>query len=185
MEPPTVDHPTFGERLRALRLAAGLTQKALGGERFSHAYISSLETGRRNPSAAAVLFLSERLGREVMDSLVAGDVDLRVAMDDLPTDRAAVLRILDRVLECVQDRGGPLLKADILRLVGELHIADRDDLAEKLLDKAAGIFRALGGPGVREPLGRSLYLLGKIAERYDQPQAAAAYFREAAALFYD
>lgn len=51
-----------GNRLRELRLAAGLTQAELAGRRFSHAYVSVLEAGRREPSRAAVDYFAQRLG---------------------------------------------------------------------------------------------------------------------------
>lgn len=51
-----------GRRLRELRLEAGLTQAELAGRRFSHAYVSVLEAGRREPSRAAVDYFAQRLG---------------------------------------------------------------------------------------------------------------------------
>lgn len=51
-----------GRRLRELRLAAGMTQAELAGRRFSHAYVSVLEAGRREPSRAAVEYFAQRLG---------------------------------------------------------------------------------------------------------------------------
>ncbi|MFN2586660.1 MAG: helix-turn-helix domain-containing protein [Actinomycetota bacterium] len=51
-----------GRRLRELRLAAGLTQAELAGRRFSHAYVSVLEAGRREPSKATVEYFARRLG---------------------------------------------------------------------------------------------------------------------------
>lgn len=51
-----------GQRLRELRLAAGMTQAELAGRRFSHAYVSVLEAGRREPSRAAVDYFAQRLG---------------------------------------------------------------------------------------------------------------------------
>jgi transcriptional regulator with XRE-family HTH domain len=51
-----------GRRLRELRLAAGMTQAELAGRRFSHAYVSVLEAGRREPSRAAVDYFAQRLG---------------------------------------------------------------------------------------------------------------------------
>lgn len=54
-----------GRRLRDLRLGAGFTQAELAGERFSHAYVSVLEAGRREPSRAAVEYFAERLGVSV------------------------------------------------------------------------------------------------------------------------
>lgn len=54
-----------GRRLRELRLAAGMTQAELAGRRFSHAYVSVLEAGRREPSRAAVEYFAQRLGVSV------------------------------------------------------------------------------------------------------------------------
>jgi transcriptional regulator with XRE-family HTH domain len=54
-----------GRRLRELRLAAGLTQAELAGRRFSHAYVSVLEAGRREPSRAAIDYFAQRLGVSV------------------------------------------------------------------------------------------------------------------------
>lgn len=54
-----------GKRLRELRLAAGMTQAELAGRRFSHAYVSVLEAGRREPSRAAVDYFAQRLGVQV------------------------------------------------------------------------------------------------------------------------
>jgi len=51
-----------GERVRSLRIAAGLTQAELGGERFTKEYISQVELGKTKPSAAALEWLAERLG---------------------------------------------------------------------------------------------------------------------------
>jgi transcriptional regulator with XRE-family HTH domain len=51
-----------GRRLRELRLAAGMTQAELAGGRFSHAYVSVLEAGRREASRAAVDYFAQRLG---------------------------------------------------------------------------------------------------------------------------
>jgi transcriptional regulator with XRE-family HTH domain len=59
---------TFGQRLRRLRLAAGLSQSELGHrlrERGgpSAGYISHLETGhRRNPSVELVRLLAAEIG---------------------------------------------------------------------------------------------------------------------------
>ena len=51
----------LGERLRSLRLAAGLTQSELAGGRFSKEYISQIERGKTRPNTATVAWLAERL----------------------------------------------------------------------------------------------------------------------------
>ena len=52
----------LGERLRALRVSAGLTQTQLAGERFSKEYISQIERGKTRPTDSTVAWLAERLG---------------------------------------------------------------------------------------------------------------------------
>ena len=52
----------LGERVRSLRIAAGLTQTELAGGRFSKEYISQIERGKTRPTDETVLWLAERLG---------------------------------------------------------------------------------------------------------------------------
>ncbi|HJU48187.1 MAG TPA: helix-turn-helix transcriptional regulator, partial [Gaiellaceae bacterium] len=52
----------LGERLRSLRLAAGLTQTDLAGERFSKEYVSQIERGKTRPTRETVEWLAQRLG---------------------------------------------------------------------------------------------------------------------------
>jgi tetratricopeptide (TPR) repeat protein len=51
----------LGERLRALRIAAGLTQTALAEGRFSKEYISQIERGKTRPTDVTIAWLAERL----------------------------------------------------------------------------------------------------------------------------
>jgi tetratricopeptide (TPR) repeat protein len=52
----------LGERLRQLRVAAGLTQTELAGARFSKEYVSQIERGKTRPPRETVEWLAERLG---------------------------------------------------------------------------------------------------------------------------
>jgi tetratricopeptide (TPR) repeat protein len=52
----------LGERLRSLRLSAGLTQAQLAGDRFSKEYVSQIERGKTRPTQETVVWLAERLG---------------------------------------------------------------------------------------------------------------------------
>ena len=61
----------LGPRLRSLRRSQGLTQAELAGPRYSAAYVSTIEAGRRNPSAGALKFFAERLGID-QDELATG-----------------------------------------------------------------------------------------------------------------
>src|SRR5256714_3217498 len=52
----------LGERLRQLRVAAGLTQSELAGARFSKEYVSQIERGKTRPARETIEWIAERLG---------------------------------------------------------------------------------------------------------------------------
>src|ERR1700752_3446256 len=52
----------LGERLRQLRVAAGLTQSDLAGDRFSKEYVSQIERGKTRPTEETIEWLAKRLG---------------------------------------------------------------------------------------------------------------------------
>src|SRR5260370_34434762 len=52
----------LGERLRQLRVAAGLTQSELAGERFSKEYVSQIERGKTRPTRETIEWLAARPG---------------------------------------------------------------------------------------------------------------------------
>lgn len=52
----------LGERLRQLRVASGLTQSELAGERFSKEYVSQIERGKTRPTEGTIEWLADRLG---------------------------------------------------------------------------------------------------------------------------
>ena len=52
----------LGERLRQLRVSAGLTQSDLAGSRFSKEYVSQIERGKTRPTRETVEWLASRLG---------------------------------------------------------------------------------------------------------------------------
>src|SRR6202162_4048436 len=51
-----------GERLRQLRVASGLTQSELGGDRFSKECAPQIERGKTRPTRETVEWLAARLG---------------------------------------------------------------------------------------------------------------------------
>src|SRR5215471_1455417 len=52
----------LGERVRQLRVAAGLTQTELAGERFSKEYVSQIERGKTRPTRETIEWLAAKLG---------------------------------------------------------------------------------------------------------------------------
>src|ERR671925_1010883 len=53
---------TLGDRVRQLRIAKGLTQTGLAGDRFSKEYVSQIERGKTRPTGETIEWLAERLG---------------------------------------------------------------------------------------------------------------------------
>lgn len=174
-----------GRRLRELRLASGMTQAELAGRRFSHAYVSVLEAGRREPSRAAVEYFAQRLGVAVEElwSEKGASWALQMAEDlraegqhaesrellartlgNLERDRQLhprVLVVLHRELARIDLDGDPGSAATHLKRCLELAGDDDSMLAE----------RAEAHAGLGELLVRE----GKEAD-------ALAQYREAAAL---
>src|SRR5579862_1636569 len=70
----------LGERLRQLRVAAGLTQSDLAGERFSKEYVSQIERGKTRPTTETIQWLADRLGVDAgfLASGVAADERARI-----------------------------------------------------------------------------------------------------------
>jgi tetratricopeptide (TPR) repeat protein/DNA-binding XRE family transcriptional regulator len=86
--------PRIGERLRNLRVAAGLTQTDLAGNRFSKEYISQIERGKTRPTPETIEWLALRLAVD------AGFLASGVSTDD----RAKAEAILARADSLLQDQ---------------------------------------------------------------------------------
>jgi tetratricopeptide (TPR) repeat protein len=76
----------LGERLRSLRLAAGLTQTELAGERCSKEYVSQIERGKTRPTDETIAWLAARLGVD------PGFLAHGVSADDRSRAEATLLR---------------------------------------------------------------------------------------------
>jgi tetratricopeptide (TPR) repeat protein len=61
----TMDPAELGQRLRAARLAKGMTQGELAGAEVSIGYISRIESGQRRPNGKVLAELAGRLGTSV------------------------------------------------------------------------------------------------------------------------
>jgi tetratricopeptide (TPR) repeat protein len=66
----------LGERVRQLRVAAGLTQTDLAGERFSKEYVSQIERGKTRPTRETIEWLAGKLGAD------AGFLERGVSTDE-------------------------------------------------------------------------------------------------------
>src|SRR6266498_3388544 len=70
----------LGERVRQLRVAAGLTQTDLAGDRFSKEYVSQIERGKTRPTQETIQWIAARLGVDAsfLASGVSADERARV-----------------------------------------------------------------------------------------------------------
>ncbi len=72
---------SIGGRVRSLRTAAGLTQTALAGERFSKEYVSQIERGKTRPTEETVAWLAERLGVDTQFLVHGISADARTRLE--------------------------------------------------------------------------------------------------------
>ncbi|HZQ63994.1 MAG TPA: tetratricopeptide repeat protein [Gaiellaceae bacterium] len=83
---------TLGERVRQLRIEAGLTQTDLAGGRFSKEYVSQIERGKTRPTRETLEWLAGRLGVDAgyLDSGVSteqrGELEARLARAEAFTE---------------------------------------------------------------------------------------------------
>src|SRR5688500_8840751 len=91
VEGTTMERDELGTRLRRLRRGRGLTQRQLGAPRYTHAYISTIESGRRRPSHEALEHFASNLGVSVEELLTGRSPDLEPSLHlDLHEVRIAV-----------------------------------------------------------------------------------------------
>jgi transcriptional regulator with XRE-family HTH domain len=72
---------SIGDRILRLRKEKDLTQKDLAGEKYSSAFVSIVESGRRRPSDEAVRYFAERLGVEPDELLTGRPAHLAVELE--------------------------------------------------------------------------------------------------------
>ena len=92
---------TLGEKLKEARLAAGMSQRQLCGDRMTRNMLSQLENGSARPSMATLEYLAQQLGKPIswfleesalqmpgLDALTEARADL--ARGDFPAVKKAL-----------------------------------------------------------------------------------------------
>jgi tetratricopeptide (TPR) repeat protein len=92
----------LGERVRQLRISAGLTQTELAGDRFSKEYVSQIERGKTKPTPETIRWLALRLGVDgaFLEHGVSADDRERI---EAVLARAAALSESDRFLDALDE----------------------------------------------------------------------------------
>jgi tetratricopeptide (TPR) repeat protein len=92
----------LGERVRQLRISAGLTQTELAGDRFSKEYVSQIERGKTKPTPETIRWLALRLGVDgaFLEHGVSADDRERI---EAVLARAAALSESDRFPDALEE----------------------------------------------------------------------------------
>ncbi len=135
----------IGTRIRRARLAAGLTQQQLAGERYTKAYISALENGLAKPSMAALNFLAPRLGSTPSALLTDPDIAWQRLEADLYLASGSFVQALDTCTLLLERTDVPARRAELLLISAECHCRlDRPAEALRPAAEAAHIFETVG-----------------------------------------
>jgi tetratricopeptide (TPR) repeat protein len=179
-----------GERVRALRVAAGLTQTQLAGARFSKEYVSQIERGKTRPTEETLGWLAEQLGvdAQYLARGVSEDVRNKVetllaraeALSEAHRDEEAV-ETFREAREQIGSLGSPEL--EVRALAGEGWALQELGLAREAID-ALQVARELAElPGFSD-LDRAdiLFRLGCCRYRISSIPTAIGLFDEALGL---
>src|ERR671936_252603 len=187
----------LGERLRQLRVAAGMTQTDLAGDRFSKEYVSQIERGKTRPTRETIEWLAQRLGVDAgflangVSADERGRVDAALARAEALLEgrrNAEAIEEFEQIQSSVAATGLPEL--EVRALAGEATARMREGDVRKaieLLDRARNLterpeFSDLERADVLYRLGMARYKLSsiqtainlfdealKLAERSDLP----------------
>jgi tetratricopeptide (TPR) repeat protein len=180
----------LGDRLRTLRVSAGLTQTDLAGDRFSKEYISQIERGKTRPTPETIGWLAARLGVDASFLGSGVSSDQRARAEAILTRAEAQAERRDftaAVGEFTEARAAVVstgaVELQVRALTGEawarMHIGEVRP-AIKLLEEARGLaegpqFTDIDRGEVLFRLGVARYLISSVA-------TAVALLKEALAL---
>jgi tetratricopeptide (TPR) repeat protein len=180
----------LGERLRQLRMAGGMTQTELAGERFSKEYVSQIERGKTRPTAETIQWLADRLGVDAgyLANGVSADERGRVDAALVRADALLEARRNDEALEeferirpAVVATGLPELETRALSGEATVRLR-RGEVREAiaLLERARGLSE---GPGFSDvERADVIFRLGVARYKLNSIQTALGLFDEALSL---
>ena len=180
----------LGERLRQLRMAGGMTQTELAGDRFSKEYVSQIERGKTKPTAETIRWLADRLGVDAgylangVSADERGRVDAALARTDALLEAKRndeALEELERIRAAVVTTGLPELEARALSAEATVRIR-RGEVREAivLLERARGLSEGSSFSDVER--ADVLFRLGVARYRLNSIQTAIGLFDEALKL---
>jgi tetratricopeptide (TPR) repeat protein len=180
----------LGDRLRQLRVAAGMTQTDLAGERFSKEYVSQIERGKTRPTRQTIEWIAARLGVDpgFLANGVSADERGRVESSLARVDallearrNEEALSELEAVRSAVQATGMPEL--EVRALSGEATVRIRAGEVREaltLLERARGLSEGAQFSDVER--ADVLFRLGVARYQLNSIQTAIGLFDEALKL---
>jgi tetratricopeptide (TPR) repeat protein len=180
----------LGERLRQLRVAGGMTQAELAGDRFSKEYVSQIERGKTKPTAETIRWLADRLGVDAgylangVDADERGRVEAALARSDALLEarrNEEALEELERVRAAVLATGLPELETHLLSSEATLRIRSGEvRQAIALLERARELSEGSGFSDIER--ADVLFRLGVARYKLNSIQTAIGLFDEALKL---
>ena len=182
--------PTLGDRVRQLRIAKGLTQTELAGDRFSKEYVSQIERGKTRPTEETTEWLAGRLGvdksfletgvssseRERVESVIAR---AEAALEANQYEEA--VEEISQLAQAVESTAVPALqfRALVAESWGRMNVGEvRDAIA--CLDRARGLADSPAFSDVDR--AEVLYRLGVCRYKLSSIASAVALLSEALGL---
>ena len=180
----------LGERLRQLRVAAGMTQSELAGDRFSKEYVSQIERGKTRPTGETISWLAGRLDVDAGYLANGVSTDERGRVEATLTRAEALLEAhryeeavseFEQVRPAVSATGAPELEARLLsgEAWARMHQGELREALD-LLGRARTVSE--GEPFSDLDRAEVLYRLGVCRYKLSSIATAISLFNEAFAI---
>lgn len=169
--------PAFGQRLKKMRVAQGLSQTALAGDGMSTGYLSRLESGARQPTERAVAHLAARLGVQPEDFEEPAGGSLAHALSLAASTGADDAMETLREALAAEGHESPVLRWQALwQLADQRRLQVEHEAERGYLDELVRLGDEVGLAELRvrglSRLSRCLRALGEVPESLDAARTA-------------
>lgn len=186
---------SFGDRVRAARVAQGMSQEQLGAPTFSRSYMSLMESGMRSPTPEVIAHVADRLGlpRSTVEQWHALDgetVDIAAAVAQVEVmsalvenDLSGIVLWIERLHDLGADEGrlGLWWTSSYVRVMCHLAAGEYDEAAAGV-DALAGHWISTAAPalearvhGLHSQISRAR---GELDQAVDSARAAMGALRD-------
>jgi tetratricopeptide (TPR) repeat protein len=180
----------IGERIRAARIEAGLSQAQLGAPHFTRAYVSAIELGKVRPAMKSLEFMAEKLGKPTPYFLEDAEADRRRQEQSAIVARGNQLISEGKPLEAIPllaalaKNATPRERASLQRSLGRAYTqARRAPEAIAVLNEALRFFKTVDDSEqvarTRSQLGAAMLEMRTYAEAQQELESALAFMSKA------